>query len=139
MISGIDISKLGYAELKRLMEDAEREVENRKSQFISDLRGEIDQKLFDAGLSIYDLYPELSKNRVAKVAEREAVEKQQVVPKYRNPDNAEETWTGRGRVIHWVLRIAEDRNISVDDIKNDVAFLNPDHPKYETHKQELSK
>ncbi len=59
------------------------------------------------------------------------------MPKYRNPEDHGETWTGRGRVIAWVSRVAEEKGISVDDIKKNPAYLNPDHPNYEAHKAEF--
>jgi len=35
--------------------------------------------------------------------------------KYRNPDNAEETWTGRGRKPNWLLERMKKRGASMDD------------------------
>lgn len=129
----VDISKLSYQELKDLMEQTENEVENRKEQAIKDLRGEFDQKLHDAGFSIRELYPEIFKfSGTASASGTKS--KQSLTPKYRNPDNHEETWTGRGRVIAWVLRVAEEKGVSVEDIKNDPEYLNPEHPNYEAHK-----
>src|SRR5690606_42110505 len=55
---------------------------------------DLDQKLHDNGFSIRELYPELFRTTAAPKTEN----KQSVTPKYRNPDNPDETWTGRGRV-----------------------------------------
>jgi DNA-binding protein H-NS len=35
-------------------------------------------------------------------ASRQGAKKNKAAPKYRNPANPEETWTGRGRKPHWV-------------------------------------
>ncbi|NSY37912.1 H-NS family nucleoid-associated regulatory protein [Leisingera sp. ANG59] len=35
-------------------------------------------------------------------ASRQGAKKTKAAPKYRNPNNPEETWTGRGRKPHWV-------------------------------------
>ncbi|MCF6430783.1 MULTISPECIES: H-NS histone family protein [unclassified Leisingera] len=35
-------------------------------------------------------------------ASRQGVKKNKAAPKYRNPSNHDETWTGRGRKPHWV-------------------------------------
>ncbi|WP_114087597.1 H-NS family nucleoid-associated regulatory protein [Thalassospira profundimaris] len=136
-MSTIDISKLSYKELRELMEQTEEEVENRKEQAIKDLRAEFNQKLNDAGFSIRELYPEVFKATAASSAP--AKSKQSTPPKYRNPVNPEETWTGRGRVIGWVLKLAEEKGTTVDAIKNDPAYLNPEHPNYKAHVAELEK
>jgi DNA-binding protein H-NS len=36
-------------------------------------------------------------------------------PKYRNPGNAEETWTGRGRKPNWLVERMKKRGASMDD------------------------
>jgi DNA-binding protein H-NS len=134
----IDISKLSYKELRDLMEQTEEEVESRKEQAISDLKAEFNQKLNDAGFSIRELYPEVFKMSAAS-ASAPTKNKQSTPPKYRNPENPEETWTGRGRVIGWVLKLAEAKGTTVDAIKNDPAYLNPDHPNYKIHAADLEK
>ncbi|WP_085580310.1 H-NS family nucleoid-associated regulatory protein [Thalassospira mesophila] len=134
----IDISKLSYKELRDLMEHAEEEVESRKEQAISDLRAEFNQKLNDAGFSIRELYPEVFKLTSGSAA-APTKNKQSSPPKYRNPDNLEETWTGRGRVIGWVLKLAEEKGTTVDAVKNDPAYLNPEHPNYKIHLADLDK
>lgn len=39
---------------------------------------------------------------VGDEAQRSKVARVRVPPRYRNPENAEQTWTGRGMVPHWV-------------------------------------
>ncbi|WP_287961779.1 H-NS histone family protein [Alcanivorax sp.] len=39
-----------------------------------------------------------------------------VPPKYRNPDNPSETWTGRGRKPRWVVAALE-RGLTLDDLR----------------------
>ena len=34
-----------------------------------------------------------------------------VAPKYRNPNNADETWTGRGRAPRWLVELEEKGSI----------------------------
>ncbi len=137
-MSKIDISKLSYKELRDLMEQTEEEVESRKEQAIKDLRAEFNQKLNDAGFSIRELYPDVFKATAAS-SSAPVKSKQSTPPKYRNPINPEETWTGRGRVIGWVLKLAEEKGTTVDAIKNDPDYLNPEHPNYKTHIAELEK
>lgn len=44
---------------------------------------------------------------------RQGAKKNKAAPKYRNPENPEETWTGRGRKPHWVhAALTAGRDIS---------------------------
>lgn len=46
-------------------------------------------------------------------ATRQGAKKNKAAPKYRNPENPEETWTGRGRKPHWVhAALTAGRDIS---------------------------
>jgi DNA-binding protein H-NS len=46
-------------------------------------------------------------------AEAAPSSRRKVAPKYRNPDNAGETWTGRGRQPRWVrAALAEGRTLA---------------------------
>lgn len=43
-----------------------------------------------------------------------------VAPKYRNPENPEETWTGRGRSPKWVQRLQAE-GMTMDELAIDAA------------------
>jgi DNA-binding protein H-NS len=51
----------------------------------------LEKQAAEMGFSLSDLLGGKSKKSVSKVA-----------PKYVNPDNSEQTWTGRGRQPKWV-------------------------------------
>ena len=38
-----------------------------------------------------------------------------VAPKYRNPDNAAETWTGRGRKPNWLVAELKKKGAKIED------------------------
>ena len=62
----------------------------------------------DAGLTASDITKALSSGKPAKVgkapkaAKKGALAGKKVAPKYRNPANSEQTWTGRGVSPTWV-------------------------------------
>jgi DNA-binding protein H-NS len=59
----------------------------------AELKTKIDAMLAGSGFTIGDLYPKVGrgKGRSASAA------------KYRNPDDASQTWTGRGRKPNWLV------------------------------------
>jgi DNA-binding protein H-NS len=62
----------------------------------------------EAGLSAADIAKALSSGKpakaakVAKVAKKGALAGKKVAPKYKNPSNPDQTWTGRGVSPTWV-------------------------------------
>ncbi len=65
----------------------------------------------DAGLSASDISKALGSSKPAKAAKAPKTAKKgtlagkKVAPKYRNPANAEQTWTGRGVSPTWVQEL----------------------------------
>ena len=68
----------------------------------------------EAGLTAADITKALSAGKPAKagkaskVAKKGALAGKKVAPKYRNPANPEQTWTGRGKAPKWID--GKDRN-----------------------------
>lgn len=62
----------------------------------------------EAGLSVSDIGKAMSEGKAGKAARgpkkgaKSALSGKKVAPKYRNPANAEQTWTGRGVAPAWV-------------------------------------
>ncbi len=65
----------------------------------------------DAGLTANDIAEALGSGKTKKVAVKKSAGKsskvagKKVAPKYRNPANQEETWTGRGVAPKWVAEL----------------------------------
>jgi DNA-binding protein H-NS len=107
------------AELHEQIKQIQHEIESRKSSTKANLRGEIEQRLREVDLTIFDIFPELNKterprNNVPKV-------RADVQPKYKDPDS-EETWSGRGRSPKWVVAILQAKNISIEQFKSSDAY-----------------
>ena len=91
-----DISKLSVEELKRLQVEAEALIVSKKDQAIEDAYDQIVAIADGLGFSIEELL-ELGEQKRKKTT-RKAVE-----PRYRNKNNPEQTWTGRGKQPRWLV------------------------------------
>jgi len=87
----MDLSKLSKAELKDLLEQARQEEKNRTKSEVEAARNEIYAIAHRMGLPLKDLIGTSIRKTTGKVAVQ-----------YRNPANATEEWTGRGRQPKWV-------------------------------------
>ena len=88
----INLKKMSISELNELISDA-RLVLAKKREVAAKLRKLAD----DNGLDISDL---MATDKVQKTKAKKSRGK--VAPKYKNPANSAETWTGRGRQPVWV-------------------------------------
>ncbi|ENU32702.1 MULTISPECIES: H-NS family nucleoid-associated regulatory protein [Acinetobacter] len=91
-----DISKLSVEELKRLQVETEALIVSKKDQAIEDAYDQIVAIADGLGFSIEELL-ELGEQKRKKTT-RKAVE-----PRYRNKNNPEDTWTGRGKQPRWLV------------------------------------
>lgn len=84
----MDLSKLSLDELKGLKKDVEKAIIDFSKRKRTEAMKEIQAVAKKHGLSVDDILG--GKGKKAKAA-----------PKYANPDNASETWSGRGRQPAW--------------------------------------
>ena len=84
----IDLNVLSVADLNKLVVSIEKELKARKGQIHKEARAEVRaiEKKFD--LKIEEILATKPINSVE--------------PKYRNPNNSAETWTGRGKKPLWM-------------------------------------
>ncbi|EXI09790.1 H-NS histone family protein [Acinetobacter sp. 694762] len=91
-----DISELSVEELKRLQEEAEALIASKKDQAIEDAYNQIIEIAENVGFSVEQLLEFGAQKR--KKTTRKSVEL-----RYRNKNNSEETWTGRGKQPRWLV------------------------------------
>ena len=89
-----NLNKMSIAELKKLISDAQMALA--KKQEVAD---KVRKLAKDNGLNISDL--------VATEKTKAKKPRGKVAPKYKNPENGSETWTGRGRQPRWVASALE--------------------------------
>jgi DNA-binding protein H-NS len=85
----INLNTMSLKDLKDLRKDVDKAISEFAERQKAEARAELEKKAKELGFSLEELVS--GKQKRAKVA-----------PKYRNPANASETWTGRGRRPRWV-------------------------------------
>jgi DNA-binding protein H-NS len=113
-----DVEKLSYDELIALKGKVEKALEAKKSEHVGHVRAQIHAQLEKAGLSMADVLGHEVKPSASsvKVKQRGPVKGSKVAPKFRNPKNAEQTWSGRGLKPRW-LQEALDRGQKLESFK----------------------
>lgn len=104
----MDLKSLSYVELQDITKEIEHELKSRKSRILSEAKNEIFSIAKKHGLTIEEILAGKSATKVAGT--------KSVAPKYRNPNNTEETWTGRGKKPSWVIT-ALSEGTSLDQLK----------------------
>lgn len=92
------LDKMSLKELMDLETRVKKAIATARDRERSNLKSKIDQIVANAGLSreeMAELYG-FAKGRGGRKGGK-------VAPKYRNPDNKIETWTGRGRQPLWLV------------------------------------
>ena len=104
----IDLSGLSAKELASLIRDAQkRKTVVAKRQPITKVRTQLVKAAQKAGYTIEELFgtgaPKATRApRAAKTPAKSANKGVKVAPKYRDPANAANTWTGRGKQPRWL-------------------------------------
>lgn len=103
----IDVSKLSLAEINALTAKLSKRKERLEKGQIEKVRAKVMAILKKEGLTLQDLIkaapgaaPRAAKKGKAKA--KPAATGRKVPPKYRNPNNPAEVWTGRGVSPKWV-------------------------------------
>lgn len=114
----IDLKTLSPKELQSLIANANAQMQEAKSSQIHDIRKKIDTLLSNAGLSLADVYPTRGGRggRGGKVGKRGTV-----APKYRNPEDPSQTWTGRGKRPLWFVAALKKRGVTAESLLIDGA------------------
>lgn len=90
-----DLSGYNLSELKGLQHDIGKEIKGREQQDVKKAREQILAIAQEAGISV----AELLAKPTGKAQNNNG---QKVKPKYQNPADSLQTWTGRGRQPRWI-------------------------------------
>jgi DNA-binding protein H-NS len=105
----VNLESLSPAELQALIKNAEAQMESARKNHIKEVRAKIDGILAGAGLAISDVYP----TRGGKGTKGP---KAAVAPKYRNPVNAAQTWSGRGKRPLWFVEALRKKGVTAESL-----------------------
>lgn len=94
----LTIEKLGLPQLLEVRDEIEALIEKRKGELKEATRQAVLDQVASAGFKMEDLFgpSDATKND----RRRRSPE-----PKYRNPKNSSETWSGRGRMPRWMTAL----------------------------------
>lgn len=104
-MSQIDLGNMSLAELKSLQKQVAKAIDEFADKEKAKALAALEEKAREMGFSLSELTG----------AARKTTRKGAGVPKYRNPQNPEITWTGKGRRPDWV-RDALSAGKSMDDL-----------------------
>lgn len=105
----INLDSLSPSELQALIKSAEAQMESARKNHVREVRAKIDAVLAGAGLTLSEVYP----TRGSKGAKGP---KATVAPKYRNPENSTQTWSGRGKRPVWFNEALKKKGMTVENL-----------------------
>jgi len=110
----INLETLSPVELKALIADAQSQMQAAHVNHVKAVREKIERLLKSSGLTLAEVYP----TRGGKGAKGP---KSVVAPKYRNPANATQMWSGRGKRPLWFVQALKKRGITAESLLIDGA------------------
>ncbi|HEV8035403.1 H-NS histone family protein [Yoonia sp.] len=88
----VDLERLSLEELKELQKNLASAIESYKSRQLKEARAALEEKARELGVSIDEVFADKVRKKKAKA-------------KYRHPENASLTWSGRGRQPKWFIEL----------------------------------
>ena len=93
----LELDGMSVKELSQFVAEAQQKIEAKKEEELASLRSEVTQLIEDRGYTVEEIFPN---GGIPK-------KKNKVAPVYRDPENLENTWTGRGRKPKWLAEAIE--------------------------------
>jgi DNA-binding protein H-NS len=105
-----NLETLSPKDLAALIENAQSQMHTARAGQVQDVKKKIDTLLSNSGLTLADVYPSLG-GKQGKHGKKSVV-----APKYRNPANATQTWSGRGKRPLWFVAALRRRGVTADNL-----------------------
>jgi DNA-binding protein H-NS len=99
-VKDIQLEKMTVKELEALEIELQDAIAARKLAEKAEVKEKLAALAEKSGFSVDELFGKPRRNAAGSA-------KGKVAPKYRNPQNASETWTGRGRMPLWIKTLTE--------------------------------
>ena len=93
-----DLENMSHAELQAIVEKAQQRIVQLQRSRRSEIRTKVNNLLKAEGFTFDELYGNSSRRSASEPAVKARTT---VKPKYRNPADATQTWTGRGKRPRW--------------------------------------
>jgi DNA-binding protein H-NS len=99
-VSMTDFGTMSETELRELLRNAQEALDRLVAKRARSTLKEAKRMAAEVGYEI--TFVKTGKTEGSKTKEKPQASRAKVLPKYRNPENPEETWSGRGRQPKWV-------------------------------------
>ena len=100
-MTATDLSTLSYSELLKLSTELDQQIDAKRTEELKVLADGYIKKLQSAGFSVQEaidaLRPYLADAKASQKRDATSVK-----PLYQDPNNPENTWSGRGRAARWL-------------------------------------
>lgn len=107
----IDLKTLSPKELQALIENANAHMHEARAAQIQSVKQKIEALLASSSLGLEDIYPSRGKKAAGKKDKTGPV-----APKYRDPSDPSQTWSGRGRQPAWFAKALRRRGVTVESL-----------------------
>lgn len=107
----IDLKNMSKKELEKLAKDVEKALARIQKQEVKKVRQEMEKLAASHGMTVEDI---LAGNAPTAASKKKAP-KVKSAPKYANPADKSQTWTGKGRKPEW-FKAAVDAGASPDSM-----------------------
>jgi DNA-binding protein H-NS len=99
----IKLNKMTITELRRLRSKVDAELKRRDDSARKEVLKQVKKIAAEHGVELSDVLAEAKPRAARKAPAKTSASKGKRVPvKYRNPEDASQGWTGRGRKPRWV-------------------------------------
>ncbi|HEV7777559.1 MAG TPA: H-NS histone family protein [Luteibacter sp.] len=115
----INLEALSPKDLQALIANAQSQMQAARVNQIQEARKKIDTLLQNSGLTLADVYPTRGGKATGKAG------KSVVAPKYRNPVDPAQTWSGRGKRPLWFVAALKRRGVTAENLLIDGASAAP--------------
>jgi len=102
---GLDLSGLTVSELKKLAKNVQKAIDTAEARRRKDARAAIEKVAKEYGVPINELVVDEKTKTPAKPKRKKKVgaKKATAKPKFANPSDPSQTWTGKGRRPNWYI------------------------------------
>jgi DNA-binding protein H-NS len=106
-----DLKTLSPKELLALIANANAQMHVAQATQIQTVKQKIETLLSNNSLTLDEVYPSRGKKAAGKKGDKGSV-----APKYQNPSDPSQVWSGRGRQPAWFAKALRRRGVTVEDL-----------------------
>lgn len=110
-MASLGFTGLGIEPPTQLLSNVQAEMAAREKRNRKDLRAELERRVAAEGYELADIFPELGTASSGPT-------RRKMPPRYRHPQDSDQTWSGIGPTPRWVQAILDERGIEIAAFKS---------------------